>query len=141
MQNTLRFTRAYLLSALSPYASTIRSPTKFMHVFSWALTIIFAYGLHGLSVAYLENATASVGGMWTRFKNWLAKAATFERAWFYGSLGAVGFSLLACLIYSGEMPKLTEYLQTVGVSAAAEAAETSPSLACTPLAGLCFWWL
>jgi hypothetical protein len=44
-----------------PYFSTIRNPAKFIHVFNWALVIVFAYGIHGLSRRYLGTANA-IGG-------------------------------------------------------------------------------
>ena len=32
-----------------PGASLIRNPTKFILIFSWAIAVLFAYGVHGLS--------------------------------------------------------------------------------------------
>ena len=42
-----------------PYASLIRNPTKFLLVFSWAIVVLFAYGVHGLSRRYLEVPAAN----------------------------------------------------------------------------------
>jgi len=44
-----RFALFYSLLYTLPYFSTIRNPAKFTHVVNWALVVLFAYGLHGLS--------------------------------------------------------------------------------------------
>jgi len=72
-----------------PYASSIRNPQKFMHVFSWAMVILFAYGVHGLALAYMQNPVARVQGMVAQFKSWLARALPFERKWMIGSFIAI----------------------------------------------------
>jgi hypothetical protein len=70
-----KFAPFYRFFYALPYASTIRNPTKFMHLFSWTLVLIFAYGLHGLSVAYFGKQESLLEGRWAQFKNWLSKAA------------------------------------------------------------------
>ncbi|MDB6022307.1 MAG: putative rane protein [Pedosphaera sp.] len=107
----------YQLFYAIPYASTIRNPQKFMHVFSWALIILFAYGVHGLAGQYLQNYVARVGGILAQFKNWHAKAGAFERKWLYVCLGAIGASLLAWMLYFSNRHALESYLQTVGIPA------------------------
>ena len=42
-----RFAPFYKFFYALPYASMIRIPVKFMHLFSWILVILFAYGMHG----------------------------------------------------------------------------------------------
>ena len=105
----------YRLFYALPYASTIRNPTKFMHVFSWALMIVFAYGMHGLFVAYMENPVKRVGGFFAQFKAWLATTVTFEKVWLAGSVLAIGASAVAWVIYSGKYNDLVKYLPTVGI--------------------------
>ena len=107
----------YRLFYALPYASTIRNPTKFMHVFSWALVIVFAYGMHGLFVAYMENPVKRAGGFLAQFKAWLATAVTFEKVWLAGSVFAIGISAVAWVIYSGKMDDLVKYLPTVDIPA------------------------
>ena len=58
-----------------PYASTIRNPQKFMHVFSWALVIVFAYGVHGLTVAYMQKPVAAAEGWVAQFKKLAGEGA------------------------------------------------------------------
>jgi hypothetical protein len=105
----------YRLFYALPYASTIRNPTKFMHVFSWALMIVFAYGMHGLFKAYMENPVKRVGGLFAQFKAWLATASTFEKVWLAGSVFAIGLSVVAWVIYAGKMDELASYLPTVDI--------------------------
>ena len=47
-----------------PYFSTIRNPMKFLFVFSWAIVIVFAYGIHGLSRRYLEIPATGSASPW-----------------------------------------------------------------------------
>lgn len=101
-----------------PYASTIRNPVKFMHVFTWALVILFGYGIHGLSVAYLENPVARAQGWFAQFKKWLAGASLFERNWMIACFAAIGLSLFGWLVYASKSSALEAYLQTVGISSA-----------------------
>jgi hypothetical protein len=105
----------YRLFYSLPYASTIRNPTKFMHVFSWALVIVFAYGMHGLFKAYMENPVKRVGGFVAEFKAWWASAASFEQIWLAGSIFAIGITAVIWVVYSGKMDELQKYLQTVGI--------------------------
>ncbi len=99
-----------------PYASTIRNPVKFMHVFSWALVILFGYGVHGLAVTYLQNPVTSTLGWVAQFKKWRSAAAPFERKWMNALTIAIGVSLLGWLIYASKSSALEAYLKTVGIS-------------------------
>lgn len=93
-----------------PYFSSIRNPMKFMHAGHMALMILCGYGLLGLSRRYLEGATAATGSVSARLKSWWAKANSFEKRWTFGMFAAVGFSLLALLIYSSAETSLVRYL-------------------------------
>ena len=101
-----------------PYASTIRNPLKFMHIFNWGLVILFAYGLHGLCVAYMQNPVTRVRGVVAQYKNWRVKASPFERKWMTGGFLAVGAALLACLIFAASKSQFEAYLQSVGIQLA-----------------------
>jgi hypothetical protein len=100
-----------------PYASTIRSPVKFVHVFSWALVILFGYGVHGLTMAYMRNPVARARGWVAQFKKWRSGASPFERRWIIALLSTIGAGLLGWLIYASKDSALVSYLQTVGISA------------------------
>ena len=109
-----RFSVFYALLYQLPYFSTIRSPTKFLIVFSWAIVILFAYGLDGLSRRYLANAGGKILAPMAQLKKWWASAAPFDRRWTFGVLIAVLVSLLGWLIYASQKPALVQYLQKTG---------------------------
>lgn len=114
-----KFGPLYRLFYALPFASTIRNPVKFMHVFSWALVVLFGFGVHGLVVCYLESPVARVQGWFAQFKKWLAGAAPFEKKWMTACFAAIGISLFGWFIYASKGSGLEVYLQTVGISAAA----------------------
>jgi len=111
-----RFAPFYRLVYALPYFSTIRNPVKYLFVFSWALVVIFGYGIHGLSRRYLEVPAAGPTSPLAQLKTWWTKARGFDRNW--TSLCLVFFigSLLAWLIYAVQKPGLVAYLKTVGFS-------------------------
>ena len=98
-----------------PFYSTIRNPQKFMHVFSWALIIVFAYGVHGLVVGYMQKPVELAGGLIEQFKTWRAKAQPFERWWFAGSVWAIVVSLLAWLIYASSNSTIQAHIKEHGI--------------------------
>ncbi|MEI8291483.1 MAG: hypothetical protein WCH99_18590, partial [Verrucomicrobiota bacterium] len=106
-----------------PYFSTIRNPDKFLFYFSWALVVLFAYGLHGLDRLYLNPTAAKSRDLMTQHTNWWAKAGVFDRKWVWTCLGLLGASALAWLIYSSQKPTLIQYLQKVGFGDEAMARE------------------
>jgi hypothetical protein len=111
-----KFAPFYALIYKLPYFSTIRNPTKFLYVFSWALVIIFAYGIHGLGRRYLEISTTGSNFVFIQLKTWWAKIRGFDRSWTSACVVAIGGALLAWLIYAAQKPALVSYLQTVGFS-------------------------
>jgi hypothetical protein len=109
-----RFAPFYKLLYMLPYVSTMRNPSKFMAVFSWALVILFAYGIHGLSRRYLEISAANSTSPLAQLKNWWMKARGFDRNWTLVCALAVIGSALGWLIYAMEKPDFVRYLQRVG---------------------------
>jgi hypothetical protein len=109
-----RFAPFYKLLYMLPYVSTIRNPCKFIAVFSWALVILFAYGIHGLSRRYLEISAANSTSPLAQLKNWWTKARGFDRNWTLVCVLAVIGSVLGWLIYAMEKPGFVRYLQMVG---------------------------
>ena len=109
-----RFAPFYKLLYMLPYVSTMRNPCKFLAVLSWALVILFAYGIHGLSRRYLEISAANSTSPLAQLKNWWTKARGFDRNWTLGCVLAVIGSVLGWLIYAMEKPGLVRYLQMVG---------------------------
>ena len=109
-----RFAPFYQFFYMLPYASTIRCPSKFLLVFSWAIVILSAYGVHGLSRRYLEIPAAKFASLPAQLKNWWAKVRGFDRNWTYACAVAFIVTVLGWLIYASEKPGLVRYLQTVG---------------------------
>lgn len=101
-----------LLYAL-PYFSTIRNPAKFLHVLSWALVIVFAYGVHALTRCYLESAGATAKSLREHLRLWWGKAGRFDRRWVIGCAVALGVGFFGWMIYASARGSLVEYLQTV----------------------------
>lgn len=109
-----RFAPFYQFFYALPYFSTIRNPMKFLFVFSSAIVIIFAYGVHGLSRRYLEIPTTGSTSLLTQFKMWRAKARGFDRNWTSACIVVLIGSLLAWVIYALQKPNLVAYLKKVG---------------------------
>ncbi len=109
-----RFAPFYALLYQLPYFSTIRNPAKFLNFFSFALVIVFAYGVHALNRRYLDAAAKQAAGLSGQIKAWWAKATGFDRKWTFASLGLLVAGVLGWLIYSAQKPALIAYLQKVG---------------------------
>ena len=99
-----------------PYFSAIRNPTKFIHVFSWAMVILFAYGIHALQRRYLEAPAGKIKSSVAQLQSWWKNARGFDRKWTIACgiifIGAV----LAWLVYASQKTALVSYLQAVAVS-------------------------
>ncbi len=109
-----RFAPFYQFFYALPYFSTIRNPMKFLFVFSWAIVIIFAYGIHGLSRRYLEVPATGSGSVLAQFKTWRAKVRGFDRNWTSVCIIILIGGLLAWLIYALQKPNLVANLKLVG---------------------------
>jgi len=94
-----------------PGASLIRNPTKFMLVFSWAIVILFAYGVQGLSRRYLETSAANIKSSISQLQNWWKNVRGFDRGWTLCCALALVGSVLGWLIYTSQKAALTSYLQ------------------------------
>ena len=111
-----RFAPFYALPYQLPYFSTIRNPAKFLFFLSWAIVILFGFGIHALNLRYLEIKTLKSSGVVTRLQSWWSNASSFDRKWTYSCLGIFGASVLGWFIYSSEKPVLVRYLQARGFS-------------------------
>lgn len=110
------FAPFYRLVYFLPYLhlSTVRNPMKFLFVLSWAIVIIFAYGVHGLCRRYLEIPATGPASPLAQFKAWWAKARGFDRNWISTCIVVLIGSLLAWLIYDLQKSNLIAYLKLVG---------------------------
>jgi hypothetical protein len=105
-----RFAPFYKFLYALPYASTFRNPAKFLHVFEWALIVIFAYGMHGLTTLYLERATATTRGVVEHFQFWWKQTAGFDKKWVIGTFGALLLGVVAWGCYTGWRSKAEAYV-------------------------------
>jgi len=112
-----RFAPFYQLIYALPYASTFRNPGKFGSVFNWALLILFATGLSGLSRRYLNPAQPKREGAQPG-KSWWARAERFDRRWVIGCVLAFAASLVGWFVYSSNSADLVRYLLEVPVQGA-----------------------
>jgi hypothetical protein len=96
-----------------PYFSTIRNPAKFTHLLSFALVVMFAYGVDGLWRTYVEPAEGRGGKAWGGFGNWWKKASKFEKRWVQGCLLLFGIAGVGWAIYGFCGEPLARYLQSV----------------------------
>jgi hypothetical protein len=109
-----RFAAFYWWFYQIPYVASIRNPAKFLNFFSWALAVVFAYGVHALNRRYLDSTAMQPAGLGDQIKNWWAKVSGFDRKWAYASLGLFGASVLGWLIYVSQKSALIGYLAKVG---------------------------
>ena len=109
-----RFSFFYAILYQLPYFSTIRNPCKFLLFFCWSLAILFAYGVHALSVRHLDGTAAKSAGPATQLQNWRARASAFDRKWGYACAGLLAASVLGWLVFSSEQKIFIAYLQKVG---------------------------
>ena len=110
-----RYAPFYQFFYALPYASTIRNPTKFMHIFTWALIIVFGYGVDGLYRVYMAETVARKKGWWVGFKKWLSGATTFEKGWIVGSGLAFVLALAGWIIYAALNDHLKDYIASIGI--------------------------
>ncbi len=109
-----RFAPFYQLFYALPGASIMRSPAKFIHLVTWALLVLFGYGLQGLSRLCLERPEEPPWNLRSHWMAWWAKAAAWDRGWVKGSGLALAGSLLAWVMYAGNHQRVVAYLQEVG---------------------------
>jgi hypothetical protein len=101
-----RFAPFYQFLYALPYFSTIRNPAKFIHILSFGLVIVFAYGLDGLSRRYFSAMASGAKKVW-------AGANQFDKRWVFGAFGALALCIVGWFVYANSQAKLEDYLQTV----------------------------
>lgn len=136
-----RFAPFYALLYKLPYFSTIRNPCKFVIYLSWAVVILFAYGIHALSRRHLEVPAGRSSSLSAQLQNWWAKAGGFDRKWTISCGIIFTGSALARLIYASQKPDLVKYLQTVGFNENSQEAGFRPSTIAAFSIGQAGWFL
>ncbi len=100
-----RFAPFYGILYQVPYFSTIRSPTKFLAVLAFAVTILFAYGVNGLWKRYVQFPNSASGAR--------PPKSPADRRWLTIAFALLGLSVIGWVVYGASAAKLREYLQTV----------------------------
>ncbi len=101
-----------------PYASTIRNPVKFMHIFQVALVILFAFGAHAAFKSVWTGAGEKSRPFLDHLKAWWESLKGFDRNWLVFLFGLLGVSIFSWLLYSAKKPAVEAYLATQGFTAA-----------------------
>ena len=106
-----RFAPFYQFLYALPYFSTIRNATKLLYFFAVGIWMLFAYGIHGLSLrcAATVEQDDTAGGR----RGW-ADLAAFDRRWIAGSAVAVLAAAAGWMIYAKSRVQLEHYLWLLG---------------------------
>jgi len=108
-----RFAPFYRLVFELPYFSTIRMPSKFLHVMHLALWVLFAYGLEVLFRASISSAQTPRESIAEQIAVWKRGAIQGERRWVTGVLVATGLALAAAVLLTTSSSSLGAYLAKV----------------------------
>ncbi len=106
-----RFAPFYQFFYALPFTSIIRNPAKFIHLFTWALIILFGYGLQGLSRVCFEGTAESRQGFREHWRAWWAAAASSDKNWIVGSALAVVAGAAGWVFYGTKRHALVSYLK------------------------------
>jgi hypothetical protein len=99
-----------------PGFSKIRNPVKFLDVMSFAIVVLFAFGVDGLWRRYMRPADARITPRWTGVLNWWRSATGFDKNWMRGCRLALVLSLVAWIIYAFSSDSLQDYMARVQIS-------------------------
>jgi hypothetical protein len=105
-----RFAPFYRWLYMLPYVSTVRNPAKFTHLVSFALVVLFAYGIDNLWRTHVQPAPA--GADKSRLPS-SPRADLFDKRWILGCALTFVFCAIACLVYAVNRAWLERYLLSV----------------------------
>ncbi|MCP5519413.1 MAG: hypothetical protein H7A45_19390 [Verrucomicrobiales bacterium] len=109
----------YRLVYALPYFSTIRNPIKFLHPFSLALVVLFAYGAEAFARLYAAETAQRLRGFRAALGVWWGQAGGWEKRWFTAVNWAIGGIILSWLMYGASKRSLeAQLVQTVPTDAA-----------------------
>ncbi|MDA7916520.1 hypothetical protein N9B94_04725, partial [Verrucomicrobia bacterium] len=99
-----------------PYASTVRNPIKFTQAMHVALCFLFVYGLNDLWTRFIDRPerTAEQG---LPMGAWAKTLPSVALGWFRGSLGFVGFCLLALIVYTAKKTQIVTHMTDTAIAA------------------------
>ena len=96
-----------------PYLSTIRIPSKFLHVMHLALWVLFAYGLEAIARGSLASGKERLGGWKDQFATWRKTAAPGEVNWVFGAVACFAIAAVGALNYAGGAAELKSHLRGI----------------------------
>jgi hypothetical protein len=96
-----------------PHLADFRNPVKFIHVFSFSLIVLFAFGVESLWKKHLRPPGLMPSYRWAGFWKWWKSVAGLERRWPQGCLLVLALSLVAWKLYDNARPDLEQYLHSV----------------------------
>jgi hypothetical protein len=107
------FAPFYRIFFAIPYLSTIRIPSKFLHVMHLALWVLFAYGLEAIARGTLASGRDRMGSWKEQFAAWRKHAAAAEVNWVFGALAVFAVALIGVLQFAGNATELKSHLQGI----------------------------
>jgi hypothetical protein len=108
-----RFAPFYRVVFELPYFSTIRMPSKFLHVMHLALWVLFAYGLEVLFRASVSASRIPRESIGDQVADWKRTATTGEQRWVMGVLIALGVAVAAALLLTTSAGSLKAQLAKI----------------------------
>ena len=96
-----------------PYLSTIRIPSKFLHVMHLAVWVLFAYGLEAIARGSLASGKERLGGWKDQFAAWRKTAAPGEVNWVFGAVACFAIAAVGVLNYAGGAAELKSHLRGI----------------------------
>ena len=107
------FAPFYRIFFAIPYLSTIRIPSKFLHVMHLALWVLFAYGLEAIARGSLASGKERLGGWKDQFATWRKTAAPGEVNWVFGAVACFAIAAVGVLNYAGGAAELKSHLRGI----------------------------
>jgi hypothetical protein len=89
-----------------PHFYQMRNPAKFLFFIEWGLTVLFAYGIDGISQRHL-TATAPT-------KTTVEEEDKFDQRWLYAAAGIFAICVFGWLMYASGKAGLVQYLKYRG---------------------------
>jgi len=99
-----------------PHFSDIRNPVKFIHMFSFSLVILFAYGVDSLWRMRMRPAGLPVSTRWAGLRSWWKSATGLEKRWPQGCLVVLALSLAAWWVYANARCDTTTHRLRLGAT-------------------------
>ena len=107
------FAPFYRIFFAIPYLSTIRIPSKFLHVMHLAVWVLFAYGLEAIARGSLASGKERLGGWKDQFAAWRKTAAPGEVNWVFGAVACFAIAAVGALNYAGGAAELKSHLRGI----------------------------